>query len=244
MKNSFLALSMLSFLWSVNCFAQEKIIFGSYKIPLMVVDEQNGLFVKLVKAIAKRANLDIDIVIYPVKRTIKKFLNNEIDVLFPAVDAFFTKGTNPVKSSELIYVKTDFTFTKKGEKLLRTISDLKEKRVGITLGYKYDDALIDDSSISFDIALSDQINAKKLVKGNIDAFVVEEKSGLKAFSDSGFIDEIQYDKHSPLSKKNVYLAFQDDEKGKQLSLTVSNILREMKQDGTFERIINLVKDPK
>ena len=244
MKNSFLALSMLSFLISINCFAQEKIVFGSYQIPLMVVNEQNGIFVELVNAIAKRANWDIDIVIYPVKRTLKRFLNQKIDVLFPAVDAFFTRGTNLVKSSELIYVKTDFTFTKKGEKLLKTIADLKGKRVGITLGYKYDDALMADSSISFVIALSDQINAKKLVRGNIDAFIVEEKSGLKAFLDSGFIDKIQYDKHTPLSKKDVYLAFQNNEEGKQLSLTVSKILREMKQDGTFERIMNLVKDPK
>jgi len=242
-NNSFLALSIFSILLSVNCFAQEKIVFGSYKIPLMVVDEQNGVFVELVKTIAKRANLNTDIVIYPVKRTIKKFLNKKIDVLFPAVDAFFTKSTNPLKSSEFIYVKTDFTFTKKGEKLLKTLPDLKGKRVGITLGYKYDDALINDSSISFDIALSDHVNAKKLVRGNIDAFVVEEKSGLKAFSDLGFIDKIQYDKYTPLSKKDVYVAFQNNEKGKQLSLTVSKILKEMKQDGTFERIMTPVKDP-
>ena len=82
------------------------------------------------------------------------------------------------------------------------------------------------------------------MRGNIDAFVVEEKSGLKAFLDAGFIDEIQYDRHAPLSKIDVYFAFQNNEEGKKLSLTISNILREMKQDGTFERIINLVNDPK
>jgi len=39
------------------------------------------------------------------------------------------------------------------------------------------------------------------------------------------------------------VAFQNNEKGKQLSLTVSKILKEMKQDGTFERIMTPVKDP-
>jgi len=65
-----------------------------------------------------------------------------------------------------------------------------------------------------------------------------EVAGLKAFESKGMTDRIQYDPASPLSEMEVYYAFQNTEKGKKLAAIFSEILGEMKKDGTFSKIMN------
>lgn len=90
------------------------LIFGTHPIPLMVVDDQHGVFVELTKIIAERANLDIKIVVVPAKRARVYFHEQKFDVLFPGLDAYFFPENPPIKSEDLIMVKHDFVFTKKG----------------------------------------------------------------------------------------------------------------------------------
>ncbi len=233
----FFSVVLVSMLFCVQSFGAEKIKFGSFPIPLMVVDEQNGVFIELTKTIAQRANLEIDFLIAPPKRTVGAFLANKIDVLFPALDINFPEGITPIKSKELIYLKTDFVFTKKGTRMLKSLIELEGKKVGITRGYPYARELINNNLITIDVANSDDLNVRKLMKGRIDAFVVEEKSGLASFAAEGKKDDFQYDPAVPMSKQNVYYAFQNNEKGKKLENIVSKVLGEMKQDGTFDKIM-------
>jgi len=204
----------------------------------MVVDENNGVFIDLAKEIAKRIEIDIKIAVAPPKRTITRYMQNEIDVLFPALDVFFPPGKAPIKSKELIYVKTDFVFSKKGAPLLKSVSDLEGKKVGITSGYPYATVIMGNQKIRKDAARSDEANVKKLLVGRIQAFVVEEKSGLQAFSNTGNQDKFQYDPKTPVSRQDVYFAFQNNERGKILADAVTEALAEMKKDGTFGRIMS------
>ena len=240
----FICMILFSTLSSVHSFGAEKIKFGTFPIPLMVVDEANGVFIALTNAIAQRSHLDIGFIIAPPKRTISNFLEGKIDVLFPAVDMYFPKGIIPLKSKELIYIKTDFVFTKKGSPMLKSLTELEGKKVGITRGYPYESKLTDNNLITTELANSDELNVKKLMKGRIDAFVVEEKSGLKAFENEGIKDDFQYDPAVPMSKQDVYYAFQNDENGKHLAGIVSNVLGEMKQDGTFNKIMSAAEQQK
>ncbi len=218
-------------------FGAEKIKFGSFPIPLMVVDEEKGVFVELTKTISERAGIEIEIIVIPPKRIISYFLKNQVDVLFPALDVNFPTGKEPIKSEELIYTKTDFIFTKKGNPLITDLMELEGKRVGITLGYPYVRELIDNNLITIEQANSDGINMKKLMKGRINAFVVEEQSGLNSLKNTGLKDEIQYNPNAPISRQDVYYAFQNNEKGKKLSQKISKVLGEMKKDGTFMKIM-------
>ncbi len=238
-KSFFITLLLAVFILSVNCFGEDKIKFGSFPIPLMVVDSQNGVFIELSRTIAKKGNLKIDIKIKPPKRIITDFMKGKVDVLFPALDIFFPKGKEPAKSSELIYVKSDYVFTKKGSKMLRTIKDLEVegKKVGITRGYPYVLELINNKKIKLELTKSDDLNAKKLVRGKIRAFVVEEKSGLKSFMNLGLSSKMQYDKRTPMSRQDVYFAFQNNAKGKKLSKLISKVLKSMKKDGSFGNIM-------
>ena len=89
---------------------------ASYPIPLMVESPEKGIFVEVTKEIAKRSGLDIEIKVYPTKRTVMNFHENKVDGFFPALDIMINKD---ISSSEEMYFKEDFVFFKKGAPPLR-----------------------------------------------------------------------------------------------------------------------------
>lgn len=219
-----------------SVFAENEIIFGTFPIPGLVIDENNGIFVELTKEIAKKENLDIKIIIKPRQRILKEFMEKKVDVFFPALDVDFTNPNEIIKSKEPLSVKRDYIFTRKGEEFIKTIKELEGKMVGITLGYPYSKELKENSLVEFDEARNDETNVLKLLKKRIDAFVVEEKAGLKAFKEKGEMEKIQYDPSMPISEMRSYYVFQNNEKGKKISEIISKALSEMKKDGTYDMI--------
>jgi polar amino acid transport system substrate-binding protein len=216
-----------------------KLRVGSFPIPLMVIDNQNGVFVELFQEIAKRANFDYELIIAPPPRILGSFMNGDVDVFFPALDVLFPPDNQPIKTEELIYVKEDYVFTRKNSSILSSIKDLANKNVGITRGYPYVRELLDNTNIVFDFADTDETNARKLIAGRIDAFVVEEKTGLQAFDNIKGTSSMQYNKQVPLSKQDVYYAInKSHSSANQVSNKISAVIREMKKDGTFARIMS------
>jgi len=243
MKKSILYFSFLilivSFLFSPYSFGEDKSIkFGSFPIPHLVLDENHGNFIELTRTIAERAHLDIEIVVTSTKRARFNFREKRIDVLFPAVDQFFSPENKPVRSVEPLFIKKNYAFTRKGGPLIKTVKDMEGKRVGISLGYPYAKKLTENHQIQLDMAKNDELNVLKLMGNRIDVFVVEELSGMEAFQSKGVTDKIQYDPLAPISEMDVYYAFQNTEKGKKLAEIVSKMLEEMKKDGTYSKILN------
>lgn len=217
----------------IGSFAYGKIYkFGAFPIPLMVESKDKGIFIELTKEIAKRANVTIEIVVEPTKRILNGFNENQLDIIYPAVDVTLPK---PAERTTAVYHKIDYTFYKT-DKPYKTMKDLEGKKVGITLGYPYTRELTGNKSIKIEMSNDDITNFKKLEAGRIDAFVVEEHSGVKALKDSG-VKGIAYDKTRPLSKMDVYYAFQKTAEGKELAMKFSKALEDMKKDGTFARIM-------
>ena len=224
-------LIVLLFFSAEGAFAK-KIKLGTFQIPLMVESSEKGLFVDLTKEIAKRAGVEMEIVVTPPARTADQFAKNEIDGWFPGLDVTMPK--TPAKSAP-IYIKTDFIFYKKGKEA-KSIADLKGKTVGITNGYPYDKAVTGSTSFKLETAAEDVYKMKKLGAGRIDAFIVEEKTGLKAKEQSGEKD-ILYSSADPVSKQEVYYAFQNTDEGRQLAEKFSKAIKEMQQDGSFGKIM-------
>ncbi len=208
---------------------------GSYPIPLMVENQNKGVFIELTREIAQRSGLDVTIKVYPTKRTVMNFNKNIIDGFFPALDVMINKK---VSKSEEMYFKEDFVFFKKGSPSISTIEGLRGKKVGITLGYPYARKITENKEFKIETAPSDVANLKKLAAGRIDAFIVEKQSGLKALKQSGMSNIITYDQNKPISRQKVYYVFQADAKGKDFAAKFSKALSSMKKDGTFGRIMS------
>lgn len=235
MKKTIFALILL-----VSLSATAKVYkIETYPIPLMVEDKDHGVFITLTREIAKTAGVEIEIAVLPPKRTVNNFVTQASDGFFPALDVIipskFARSSN-------IYIKRDFAFTKKGI-VVNDVKDLEGKAVGITAGYPYSKAVTGAAGVVFTEGSSDQINMQKLEAGRIFAFVVEEKTGIKAMEDSA-VKEITYNSAKPLSEQDVYYAFQDDADGKVLAQKFSETIEKMKGDGSFRKIMEQAQKQK
>lgn len=217
----------------LSSFAESKPLrFVTFPIPLMVESSTKGIFIDLTKEIAKRNNMQVKIEVLPIGKSILAFSSSQADALFPALDAYTPKKS---PRSVFFYQKTDFVFYKKGQNLA-SIKDLEGKRVGLTFRYPYAKELTENRKIRFEYSEDDVTNMKKLGQGRIDAFVVEERSGLQALNVSGAKDII-HDAGQPLSRQDVYYAFQDNSEGRAMAQKFTRALEKMKEDGAFDRIM-------
>jgi polar amino acid transport system substrate-binding protein len=207
---------------------------AAFPIPLMVVDNQQGVFIDLFREVAKRTGENFELEVYPTNRVLKLFQDGHIDGFFPGLDIM--TGDQAAKS-DIFYNKTDFAFVKQGTPVFEKISQFEGKTIGLTTGYPYSAELLNDPKITLEYAENDVINMRKLSKGRIDAFIVEEKSGLKAREESGVTDVV-YDPQKPLYAIRVFFAFQGTDEGWALAKKFSSALEKMKQDGTFEKIMS------
>ncbi len=211
----------------------ETIQLNTFHIPLMVENEHQGIFIELVRSIEDHLSNDIKIKVFPANRAILRFHANLIDGLFPALDVMLSK---PYIRSNAIYIKEDFGFVVKGKPVPATLDDLKGKRIGLTDGYPYCNELFEVDGIHFEYARSDVNNIGMLARDRIDVFIVEEKSGLRAFSKSATRIHYDYHRDSPLSRMDVYFAFQNSSQGKRYAELFNNALSIMQRDGSFASI--------
>lgn len=208
------------------------VVLATFPIPLMVENEDQGLFVKLTKEIARREKLDLKLVVHPPGKAHLAFSNGKVDGIFPALE-----GHMPMNCAKSVayYRKVGFVFYRK-DFVLKSLKDLEGKKVGLTFRYNYGSELMQNKKIRFEYAKDDVLNMQKLGKKMIDAFVVEERSGLKALQLSGEKD-ILFDKNEPLFETPVFFAFQGTAEGKALASTFTKAIEAMRADGSLEKIL-------
>lgn len=210
----------------------DEIHMATFPIPLMVENENTGVFVDLLKEIELLIPHTIKLSVFPAKRTNLLFAQQDIDGFFPALDVIMPTIAH---RSSSIYVKQDFAFVKKGETPPIDVNELIDKNVGLTMGYPYvEQVLSTPKRISY--AVNDYANVLKLDAGRIDVFVVEEKSGLQAVKAS-HLNSIVYNSNSPLSEQDVYFAFIATERGRKYAEEFSRALTVLKGNGKFQAIM-------
>lgn len=213
-----------------------KIFLATWHIPLMVENEHKGLFIDLVREISRRTKKPIEISVQPVGQALMAFSNKKVHGYFPAHTLSLAKNA---MATSAFYTKTDYIFFKK-DLPLRTLKDLEGRKVGLTFRYFYDPEILSNKKILFEYADDDFINMKKLGQGLIDAFVVEERSGLKALQESGFTN-ISFEKDKALSSKSIYFAFENTPQGAALCDLFDQTLAQMKKDGYLDRLFSVKK---
>ncbi|NUN06191.1 MAG: transporter substrate-binding domain-containing protein [Bdellovibrio sp.] len=222
------------FLYVIVCVQAyaKPVVLATFPIPLMVENEEKGLFIKLVKEIARREKIDLKIVLHPPGKAHLAFSNGKVDGLFPALE-----GHTPVNSAKSVeyYRKVGFVFYRQ-DLVLKSLKDLEGKKVGLTFRYNYGEELRENKKIRFEYAKDDVLNMQKLGKKMIDAFVVEERSGLKALQLSGE-KNIRFDKKVPIFATPVFFAFQGNSEGKVLAATFSKAIEAMREDGSLEKTL-------
>jgi len=215
-------------------FSEEKKEFkvATFKIPLMIEDKENGRFIELIKKIEDIQNIKMNINVYPTKRTLQKFIYNEVACFFPFVD-----GMNlPITyiKSDVFYIKKDYILYRSNEGNPR-FKDLIGKTVGLTAGYPYPDKLISNKNINFEYAVSEEKNISKLVLKRIDYFVVEYLSGVKAIKNSGLKEKVSVSKQV-VGSENVYFACNNSVENNKIIKKFNEALILLKRNGYLEKL--------
>lgn len=216
--------------------AQAPLAVVTYPIPVHVENANRGLFIDLVKTVASEAGVPIRISVQPPPRALHNFAGGTQAMLFPALDVLFPVDATIVRSKEAIDCKEDFVFTRQGTPRLTSLEDLKGRRVGVTRGYPYAREVNDGELFIVEPASTDEANLKKLVAGHIDAFILDEKTGIHALEATGLSRKVQYDETRPVSRQEVYYAFQNTPEGRQLAERFSAALAELKKDGRYQSL--------
>lgn len=232
MRNSLTALVLVT----AGNLAMGQIPVATYEIPVLVESAASGLFIDLVEPVAAEAHQPIRISVMPPPRAVQSFASGSQAMLFPALDVLFPVGMPIVRSKEAIDCKEDYVFTRRGTPLLSSLADLKGKRVGITRGYPYAREVSESTQYTVETANTDYANLRKLIAGRLDAFILDEKTGIRALEANGLTQQVQYDAKRPVFRQEVYYAFQNNAEGKALAERFSAALERLKRDGRYQKI--------
>ncbi|AQS40333.1 periplasmic component of amino acid ABC-type transporter/signal transduction system [Shewanella psychrophila] len=224
MRYLFLIFLVLAF-YSTTAFSTT---IGSYYIPNLVIDQQQGLFIKMHNEVLRRLSLDTNLIIQPTKRTQRDFKQHKLDAYFPELLENLPKSDFII--SDPFYLKKIVLFTKIGSDI-KTINDLAGKIVGAVAGYSYGEHITKNQSINLDYAKNDDVNIARLMRGYIDAIIGDNTSTVAAIENSKHAELIHYDLDKPINVLAVFYVCHDSISGRTLCSSINDALEQMKLEG-------------
>lgn len=208
-------------------------MLGTFIIPRYVQSSDKGEFIELVKELSAQTGIDVEIKIFPPKRTLKAFREHEVDGYFPALDSLEHGKVN--KTSDF-YVKEDFIF----ERINDSYTNLKTTPVAcLTRGYPYHSKVINNKKWKITYAASDEDCIKLLSLKRADLFVGEEITGIAALKALKLEKKVSYNRYIPISEQNVYFAFQGNESGRIKSEKFDAALKNIIMTGKYNKLFHL-----
>lgn len=247
-NSSLLLLCSLMFTFSANANARTyKAI--AFPAPGAMESPTKGALIELALHAFERMEGDtLEIEMLPARRANREFKNGNAD-LFIAGDATID-SPSPDEQSQTIKVHTGFTtgqmvLTRAGSPLLKTVSDLKGKIVGILAGWEYPETFVNDESIIKEPTASLEQNIKKLLKGRVDALLDDTSLLMMEIDKLSVEDKVQYDINSdPILPYLVTYDFQNTPAGETLSNNFIAAMKELVAEGLPRKIFEKNKMPK
>jgi len=159
-------------------FSAKTVIFsiGEYPPYTSESDEKGKLTEKIVREAFALEDYNVQYEYYPWKRAFAMVKEGQANGSFP-----WYKTEERVKEflfpeEPVVDVSSYFFHLKNVEFDWSNIEDLKQNKIGATIGYSHI-ALFDKHGIQYDIASSDEVNLKKLLAGRIEAFPLDFYTG-------------------------------------------------------------------
>ena len=198
-----------------------------------------GVNVDLLKAIFKQMNMEIHIKIIPWARALYILQNGYADAVFPLFktrertlytdysDAFTTENTS-------LFVLKNAPIQWNGN-----LNDLSGYRFGRVRGYSSGpkiDRFIKNNTIRLDEVNKTENNIKKLLAGRFDIMIEAEYVALFELQKMGRSDDVRM--LAVIQKNLSYLGFSKKRKHLSIISRFNEILKKMKKDGTYQRIVD------
>ncbi len=239
MKNFLIFIIMLFpiFLFS------KTLTFVSTQFPPYVYNEHDvikGFNVKILDEIFKRMNIKTVYLIVPWARGVQMVKEGEADAVFP-----FFKNEERIKFTDYpesfmsepiaMFVQKDSIISYDGD--LSKLSNYTFGRViGYSSGKKFDDA-VNNNIIKIQKVRSSKLNIKKLLRNRFDILVDNKYLVLyeiKKLNKQNHIKQLE----PILANTKAYLGFSKKLNHKEIIERFNKILKEIKEDGTYDKIID------
>ncbi|ODN43268.1 substrate-binding periplasmic protein [Piscirickettsia litoralis] len=209
LRSTLLILMMFTTATAFSAVEKVTLSTGEWKPFVSQTLTGNGSAAKIVTDAFAAVGIGVEYKWYPWKRAYKIALDGKSDGSFP-----WSKVAKREKdfaySNPIIISKTVFYHLKSKPFTWSSYDDLKGKIVGGSLGYSYGtqfEAEVKKKLFKYQVAKTDIINLKKLLKGRIDVFPcsIEVCDGLIKQLGSEAADKLTYNKEKPLAESSYYL---------------------------------------
>ena len=201
----------------------------------------DGLSYDLMREIFSRLNIEIDLELFPLKRTLRYLREGRKDAVTVisknAERLEFIDYTVPIfQKKGLIYFLAD----REPPIEWRSYKNLRGFRLGITLGHNYGDEF-NQAAIKYNLRLEQVrevgLNFKKLLRDRIDALLCIELTAQTFLKQPEYKGKIIH-ASKPYYSKDYHIGFSKVTKAKTLIPRVNKVVQQMKDDGVFQKIIS------
>lgn len=216
--------------------------------PVVAIDNANppfmyqeagqakGLYPVLLRAVFKRAGIEVEVRAIPWKRALRMGENGRVGIggiykTAPRLEVF--DYSQPIFEEKLL------VYVRKGAALkFEQVGDLHGKRVGVIRGWSYTeefDQALKSGRILATESSSDEANFRMLASGRLDAVIAIELAGQR------LIQQLELSRmqalEPPLSINPTYLVFAKKAQQQALLQRFDQSLQEMREDGSFDRLV-------
>jgi len=217
---------------SSNTLKSDTLTVGVFKYAPPAVYEENGELkgyeVELVEEIAKRMDLKVEYKEYLFSDLLNAVKNNEVDCAIS--DLAITTERNKIVSFTRAYSKTDIILVSLKNSNINSVTDIQNRKVGVTKGTVQDDKAVELSkSIPIEIVRYNNHDEcyNALITGQVDALVNEENNfNTVQNSNLNVIDE---------HLGTVYCGIAVNKNNKILLSKMNEIILELETEGYFNK---------
>ncbi len=242
MKKKFsIAVFFTAVLFCSDSVMAEKLIIGAVEDlpPFQYVEAGKivGIGIDITHEICKRLGIEAEFQAFPFKRYLYMAEKGEVNCL---AGASYTEERAKFLyfCSEPVHVLKTAIFIRKGSGLkLSNLIDLKDKNVGVVRGYTYG-AEFDKLDLKKTVCNDENEMIRIFRHGRVDFVAAYEDIFSAASGQQGFQGE--YEIAYTISERKVYHGFSKimGDRGKELAEKFSMTLRQMKEDLTYQKIVD------
>jgi polar amino acid transport system substrate-binding protein len=247
MKRIALPVLLASFA-ALNVFANETVTLaiGEWPPYTSATDVRGNFLEKIVTEAFKSEGIGVKYYYYPWKRSYEIVKSGKYDGTFPWNKTDERDKDFHINKISLIKDESVFFHLKSKQFDWGTIEDLKNYKVGVTIGYKQEQ-IYKEKGIEAEAVRSDELNFRKILAGRIDVHQTSKDVGYatinKIFSPE---QAALFTNHPKAVEENEYfiLFSKNTENGKKLADIFDAGIKKLIESGTYDKIITEHRTPK
>lgn len=226
-------------------YAQSSFIIGTTAgFPPYTFQNEDGKFTGLatdiVEEVFQTMKVEYSIQKYPWVRALHMLTKGDLHALYTIGktaerETLFYFPTEPLSYSKWVFfIRKEDAGTLK----FQTLDDLKGKRIGLVLGYKYTPELWEFVKAwkNYDMVAKEELNFRKLAAGRVDYIISDYVTGMTLAKQLGISKKILALTQTPLETIPIYIAFSRTLVQQEMVDTFSAHLKTLKSGSKYQEL--------